>query len=92
MTSLFLSGSTSLASSLLTIDEPDEVIIWSKHVTAVDPLWEEAYRILMRAFNLKGNRPQAIQIYDPYREIFKRPLDLEPMAQTTAIYEQILGN
>ena len=92
LTSIFLLGSTSIATLLLTIDEPDEAIIWSKRVTSIDPLWEEAYRIQMRAFNLKGNRPQAIQIYDRYREILEKHLRIEPMAETTAIYEQILGN
>ncbi len=91
LTSLFLLGSTSLASLLLTIDEPDEAIIWSKQVTAVDPLWEEAYRIQMRAFISKGNRPQVIRIYDHCREILEEHLDIEPMAETTAIYKQILG-
>ena len=91
LTTMFLLSSTALASLLLSADEPDEAILWSQRVTAVDLLWEEAYRIQIKAFGLKGNRPKSIQIYSRFRQILKEQLGLEPMAETTAIYNQIIG-
>lgn len=91
LTTLFLLGSTSMAMLLLGTGEADEAIIWSERVTAVDPLWEEAYRIQMLAYNLKGNRPKAVQVYSRCRRILGDELGIEPMAGTTAVYNQIMS-
>jgi DNA-binding SARP family transcriptional activator len=92
LTTQFLLGSTRLAQLLLETNEAEEVIIWSQRVTAIDPLWEEAYRLQMKAHNLLGNRPMAIKVYEQCRRVLEEELSIEPMAATTHIYEETMSN
>jgi DNA-binding SARP family transcriptional activator/tetratricopeptide (TPR) repeat protein len=53
------------------------------------PLSEQAYRRLMAAQALSGQRPVALQTYSRLRATLRQELDLEPSRETTVLAEQI---
>ena len=55
----------------------------------LEPLEDEAQHALVSLFAASGNRPQAIAQYEAYRLRLARELDLEPLAETTALVESI---
>jgi ATP/maltotriose-dependent transcriptional regulator MalT/DNA-binding SARP family transcriptional activator len=84
----YLTAATQLA-ALVIEHEPQETIRWCEAVLAVDPCWEEAYRLLMRAYLQQGNRPQALRIYERCERQLDAELGLRPLPATTALYESI---
>ncbi len=55
----------------------------------IDRYWEEAYRLMMISHMLRGNRPLALRVYEQCRKVLTEGLELEPMAETTALYNAI---
>lgn len=55
----------------------------------LEPWREEAHRHLMRLFALDGQRSAALFQYETCRQALAEELGVEPMAETTALYEQI---
>lgn len=86
---LYLNGCNRLAWLLLADGDTIEIINWGQKVLALDPCWEDAYRLLMRAHMANGNRPLAVRAYRQCRQALAEDLGIEPMAETTALYEQV---
>ncbi len=55
----------------------------------IEPWCEEAHRQLMRLLALDGQRSAALAQYNACRQSLAEELDVEPTAETTALYEQI---
>ncbi len=91
MTMLYLTGATQLAALLLRFNNLVEAIIWGQRIIAIDPCWEEAYRLLMQAHQQSGNRPQAVRVYQQCQTALQNELGLEPMGQTIRLYHQIVN-
>jgi DNA-binding SARP family transcriptional activator len=85
---LALNAMTTLARLLLD-RVPQESIRLTERVLSVDPIWEDAYRIQMRAYHAQGNRPMALRVYQRCVETLDRELAIPPLRQTTEIYEAI---
>lgn len=88
---LYLSGASRLAELLLQRREEQEVITLAESILARDRCWEEAYRILMLAYDRRGNRPQAVRAYHRCTSALREELDLDPMPETTRFYLRIRG-
>ncbi len=88
--SLFLTSAPRLARLLEAGGDTLEAIFWCQRVIGLDPLWEEAYRLLMRCHLSSGNRPLAVRVYQDLRQHLGASLDLEPMRETTRLYQQAL--
>jgi LuxR family maltose regulon positive regulatory protein len=88
---LYLSSASRLAELLLDRQDDQEAIALSEAVLARDPCWEEAYRVLMRAYGRRGNRPQAVRVYQRCASALHEELGLEPMPETTRLYHHIVG-
>ena len=58
-------------------------------ILARDACWEPAYVILMRAYAAQGNRRQVLATYERCARNLRDQLGLEPMPETTRLYEQI---
>jgi DNA-binding SARP family transcriptional activator len=86
---LALNTMTALGELLLDRN-PLESLRLAQRVLATDPVWEDAYRIQMRAFAVQRNRPMALKTYEKCIEVLEREFDVEPLPETTALYEQIL--
>jgi hypothetical protein len=58
----------------------------------MDPLSEEAHRQLLRLYGLAGERGHALAHYRELRVMLGRELGLEPLPETTALYQEILAD
>lgn len=79
---------TTLA-NLLIEQSPLESIRLTQHVLTVDPVWEEAYRVQMRAYLAQGNRPLAIRTYQQCVRMLDEELGVEPLPETRQLMEQL---
>jgi two-component SAPR family response regulator len=74
----------------MTLDEnPMESIRLSQNALTIDPCWEDAYRIQMQAYLLKGNRPQAIKTYQTCVDVLDREYGIDPLPETKKLLQQI---
>lgn len=60
--------------------------------TAIDPLQESAHGELMKLYALTGQRAAALRQYQECMRVLKQELDVEPLAETTQLYEAIKAN
>jgi DNA-binding SARP family transcriptional activator len=74
---------------LLLDREPLESIRLAQRVLASDPIWEDAYRMQMRAYMAQNNRPLALRTYERCVMALKREFDVPPLPETLALYRQI---
>jgi DNA-binding SARP family transcriptional activator len=56
---------------------------------ALEPWHEETHRQLMRFLALRGDRNAALRQYESCRQLLAQELAVDPMPETTALYEQI---
>jgi DNA-binding SARP family transcriptional activator len=80
---------TTLA-SLLVEQNPLESIRLAQHVLVIDPVWEAAYQVQIRAYLNQGNRPLARRIYQKCIEMLEQELGVEPLPETRQLIEQML--
>lgn len=85
---LALGVMTTLANLLLE-QSPLESIRLTQHVLATDPVWEEAYRVQMRAYLVQGNRPLALRTYQQCVRMLDEELGVEPLPETRQLIERI---
>lgn len=55
------------------------------------PTHEEAYRMLMRLHDARGDRTSAVRVYHECAETLERELGVEPAAATRAAYDALLA-
>lgn len=63
----------------------------ARRLVAMDPLSEEAHRHLMRLYDMAGQRDRALAHYASLRELLRRELSIEPLAETRALHDGILS-
>jgi two-component SAPR family response regulator len=84
--------STIMALAELLVDEnPIECIQLCQKAILEDIAWEEAYRIQMRAYLKKGNRPMAIKTYQVCEKVLYDELGIKPLPDTKNLYNSILS-
>ncbi len=65
-------------------------IQYARRLVAMDPLSEEAHRDLMQLYALAGQRNRALAHYRDLRSLLARELGVEPLAETTDLYQGVL--
>lgn len=79
---------------LLTLQEQagaqESAIRTARRILALDPLREDMYRWLMRAFAASGQRTSALAAYDACRSLLRQELGVAPEPETEALYKAIL--
>src|SRR5581483_6938072 len=70
--------------------EQARAIPYAERLLRHDPLREEAYRLLMRLHDARGDRARALRVYHACAAALERELGVEPSAQTREAYEAIL--
>jgi DNA-binding SARP family transcriptional activator/predicted ATPase len=63
----------------------------ARRLIALNPIEEDAYRSLMRLHALQGDRAAALRTYHTVATVLQRELQVEPDAETRAVYERLLG-
>lgn len=74
---------------LLLSREPLETIRLTQRVLQTDPVWEDAYRLQMRAYMQQGNRPLAMRTYERCEEVLEEEFGISPLPETHDLYQQI---
>jgi len=66
-----------------------ETIRLTQNALAIDPSWEDVYRLQMSAYIQNGNRPQAIKTYQKCKQILDEEYGLEPLPETNYLLASI---
>jgi DNA-binding SARP family transcriptional activator len=69
--------------------EPSKRVSAARRLIAFDPTHEGASRALMRALSEMGERAQSVREYHRCRTALKKALDVDPSAETQALYKAI---
>jgi len=70
---------------------PEESIRLAQEALLIDATWEEAYRLQMMAYRVKGNRPQVIKTYYVCKRILDEEFGILPLPETVTVYEEIIA-
>ncbi len=79
-----------LVASSLQRGESRMGIHYARRLLAIDPLSERAHRQLMRLYAQSGRRTRALAQFEELRNLLNQELGVEPLAETTALYQSIL--
>jgi two-component SAPR family response regulator len=82
-------GTMTTLATLLAERSPLESLRLTQRVLAVDPVWEDAYRAQMRAYQYQGNRPLALRTYQQCVEMLDREFGVEPLPETRELHKKI---
>ncbi len=85
---LILGAYISLAELILD-QNPLESIRLAQKALAIDATWEDAYRIQMKGYIAKGNRPQAIKAYMKCEVILEEEYGIAPLPETKKLLQEI---
>lgn len=72
--------------------QPDIAEREAHELLRLDPLWEEGYRLLMRALAAGGNRAQARRVMEECRRTLAAQADLAPAPETEALYRALTSD
>ena len=86
---MYLDALERLSALHLKDAQMEAAIALLKRTLTVDPLREHAQRDLMRAYAANSDLASAVQVYRDYRILVRRELNINPDADTQALYEQI---
>ena len=70
----------------------EAALAYARRWIAIDPLHEPAHRALMQLYALTGQRAAALRQYQECARVLKQELDVEPLAETTQLFEAIKAN
>ncbi len=85
---LILGAYVTLA-ELIVGENPMESVRLAQHAIAIDATWEDAYRIQMKAYIAKGNRPHAIKAYQKCADVLEEEYGIDPLPETKALLKEI---
>ncbi|MBK8985917.1 MAG: transcriptional regulator [Chloroflexi bacterium] len=88
---LYLRSADRLAQALANAALWEEVIQVCQVILAQDNCWEQAYRLIMLAYQHLGNRAQALRAYHRCVDCLQRELGVQPTAVTTDLYHHLLA-
>jgi DNA-binding SARP family transcriptional activator len=63
----------------------------AKEAVALDPYRENSYVRLMRLHLSRGDRAEALRVYEQCRDTLAHDLGVRPSSQTDAVYREMLG-
>lgn len=85
----YLHTAHQLADRRLQDDQCDEAMRICHDILTVDTCNEPAYRVLMRCHAVRGNLAAVHAVYQRCIILLKEDLDVQPSAETTAMYKQL---
>jgi DNA-binding SARP family transcriptional activator len=88
-TQLLILGAYITLAEILLEENALESIRLAQKAIAIDSTWEDAYRIQMRAYIAKGNRPQAIKTYMKCEAILEEEYGISPLPETKNLLKEI---
>jgi LuxR family transcriptional regulator, maltose regulon positive regulatory protein len=88
----YLAMATTSAAQLVERRDYSDAIQLCERVLHRDRCYEEAYQVLMLAHARSGSRSQALRTYTRCVQALHDDLGIEPLPETTALYERIKRN
>jgi DNA-binding SARP family transcriptional activator len=88
---LYLGALFHLTAAAAARGETSDAIAWGRRLTALEPLREDAHRLLMRIYVASGNRGKAIEQYRICQGELSTELNVEPTRETQALYASLIG-
>ena len=82
-------GTFTRLAELLIQDQPQEAIRLCQEALLIDPVWEDAYRIQMKAYIHLGNRPLAIKTYKKCSRVLDDEFGISPLPITQSLFKEI---
>ncbi|ATP38783.1 transcriptional regulator [Solibacillus sp. R5-41] len=82
--------SEKIAQNYVRLEQFEQVIFWAEKLLLVDPGHEEGYRLMMLANYYKGNRREALKVYDNCVKALDEQYQLAPMETTEQLYDLLL--
>lgn len=64
-------------------------IQYARRLLDLEPLSDETHRQLMRLYSLTGRRNRALAQFGELRDLLARELDVEPLAETESLYQDL---
>jgi len=83
-------GAMTTLSELLLPENPMESIRLTQLALLMDAAWEDAYRIQMEAWLIKGNRPMAIKTYRQCEKVLDEEMGIAPLPETKKLLKRIM--
>jgi DNA-binding SARP family transcriptional activator/TolB-like protein len=69
--------------------EPEEMILAAQQLLSIDRAHEGAWRTLMRAYMIRGERGMAVQAYERCRTVLADQLDAQPSEETQRLLAEL---
>jgi DNA-binding SARP family transcriptional activator len=88
---IYLASLAKMLDYFHTQNAPEKSLEYGHLVLAVDPLREDIHRTVMQLYLDLGQRSMAVRQYKICCVLLKDELNITPMAETQALYEQALG-
>ncbi|MFQ5946413.1 MAG: BTAD domain-containing putative transcriptional regulator [Anaerolineae bacterium] len=88
---LYLSVLTRTAALYAAAGDPDSAIAACRQALSVDACRESVHRSLMNYLSISGQRSEALRQYEACRRVLRHELDVEPLPETTYLYERIVA-
>jgi LuxR family maltose regulon positive regulatory protein len=85
----FMASAERLSNLLLTQGELDRAARWAETILQHDPLWEQAYALLMEAYWRQGNRALAVRTFKRCQKRLHSALGVAPSERTLALLATI---
>ncbi len=85
----YFSAAERLARLWVSLNDYERGARWANAILAKDPLWEEAYALLMECHWKQGHRALAVRTYERCRRRLRASLGVEPSPSTAALFEAI---
>ncbi|GGG37191.1 AfsR/SARP family transcriptional regulator [Bizionia arctica] len=86
---VFILGAYVILAEMLLNENPLESIRLAQCAIAIDKTWEDAYRLQMQAYIIKGNRPQAIKAYQKCADVLDKEYGIDPLPATKNLLQEI---
>jgi two-component SAPR family response regulator len=88
-TQIIILGAYVILAEILLNENPLESIRLAQCAIAIDKTWEDAYRLQMQAYIIKGNRPQAIKAYQKCADVLEEEFGIDPLPSTKRLLKEI---
>jgi len=86
---ILILGAYVILAEILLQENPLESIRLAQCAIAIDNTWEDAYRLQMQAYIIKGNRPQAIKAYQKCADVLDEEYGIDPLPATKNLLKEI---
>ena len=89
---ILILGAYVILAEIVLNENPLESIRLAQCAIAIDKTWEDAYRLQMQAYIIKGNRPQAIKAYQKCADVLEEEYGIDPLPATKKVLQKAAEN